>query len=129
MKGLCLFATAICVAAMGLAGEASAKSAKVFVDNGWVVDGDAKYELTSTYSNICNSNKLEFGTNEGIIQVDKFKDMDHVHGYLPWHMNWTCGNGGISHTKCSLGSEMWVSRKLGPQFFLFCLGDSVGTGH
>ena len=119
-------ATAVCVAGLAFPGQANAK---IFVDNGWVVDGDVRHEILTTYSSSCNWDKLEFGTNGGLVQVGKFKEMPEVEGFISQQVNWQCGNGGYSHKKCPGSDTMWVTRKLGTQFVLFCLGKTVGTGH
>ena len=122
-----LLAAAMLFASLGLAGQASAK---IFVDNGWVVDGEVKHDILTTYSSNCASDKLEFGTNDGLVQVGKFKEMPKVEGFITHQINWRCGDGGYSHTNCAAGADkMWVSRKLGTQFVLFCLGQTVGVGH
>ncbi|MGA9603491.1 MAG: hypothetical protein WBQ82_05175 [Methyloceanibacter sp.] len=120
-------AVAMLFAGVGLAGEASAK---IYVDNGSLVDGDTRHEILKTSPNTCASDKLEFGTNDGLVQVGKFKEMPKVEGFITHQINWRCGNGGYSHTECPLEADkMWVSRKLGTYFVLFCVGNTVGVGH
>ena len=67
--------------------------------DGWLT-GTPKHETLTVYSSSCNWDKLEFGTNGGLVQVDKFKDMPEVEGFISQQVNWTCGNGGYSHKKC-----------------------------
>jgi hypothetical protein len=60
-----------------------------------------------------------------MIQVDKLKDFGEIHGFISQQVNWKCGNGGYSHKKCPGSDRMWVSRKLGDFFVLFCLGGKI----
>jgi hypothetical protein len=122
-------AIAVCLAAIGLFAEANAKSAKIYVDDGWVVDGDVKHEIKTVTTGSCNSYNLQFGTNAGLIQVDMFKEMPEVYGFISQQVNWSCGGADYNHTKCPGSEKLWVSRKLGAQFVLFCLGQTVGFGH
>jgi hypothetical protein len=122
-----VLAAAMLLAGVGLAGQASAK---IYVDNGTLIDGDARHEILRTYSNTCASDKLQFGTNDGLVQVDKFKEMPKVEGFITHQIDWQCGNGGYSHATCPIDADkMWVSRKLGTYFVLFCIGNTVGVGH
>ena len=126
-KGLII--AAIIAASLGSVGEASAK---VYVDGGVVADGDARYEILATTSTMCAADKFVVGTNDGLVQVDKFKDLSKVEGFVGFGLvNWKCGsNGGYSHTQCPKAADnLWVSRKLGTFFLLFRLGDPVGVGH
>ena len=125
-----LIAAAILVAAaFGSVGQASAKP---YVDGGFVADSDARYEILATTSSTCAADNFVVGTNDGLLQVDKFKDLPKVEGFVGHGLvNWKCGsNGGYSHTQCPAASDnLWVSRKLGVYFVLFCLGDPVGVSH
>lgn len=125
-----LIAAVIIVAAsLGSVVEASAK---IYVDGGFVADGDARYEILATTSTVCAADKFVVGTNDGLVQVDKFKDMSRVEGFVGKGLvNWKCGsNGGFSHTQCPASVDnLWVSRKLGTFFLLFCLGTPVGISH
>ena len=124
-----LIVAAIIAASLGSVGEASAK---VYVDGGFVADADARYEILATTSTMCAADKFVVGTNDGLVQVDKFKDLSKVEGFVGFGLvNWKCGsNGGYSHTQCPKAADnLWVSRKLGTFFLLFCLGDPVGVGH
>jgi len=86
-----LLAAAMLLAGVGLAGQASAK---IFVDNGWLVDGEVKHDILKSDSKTCASDKLEFGTNDGLVQVDKFKEMPKVEGFITHQINWRCGGAG-----------------------------------
>ena len=124
-----LIAAVIIAASFGSVVEASAK---VYVDGGFVADGDARYEILNTTSTMCAADKFVVGTDDGLIQVNKFKDLPKVEGFVGKGLvNWKCGsNGGYSHTQCpETVDNLWVSRKLGTFFVLFCLGSPVGIGH
>lgn len=124
-----LIAAVIIAASLGSVVEANAK---IYVDGGFVADGDARYEILATSSTTCAADKFVVGTNDGLIQVDKFKDLSKVEGFVGKGLvNWKCGsNGGYSHTQCpATVNNLWVSRKLGTFFVLFCLGTPVGISH
>ena len=74
-----LLAGAVCMMSMGLAGQADAK---IYGDNGWLVDGDSKHEILTVYSSSCNWDELEFGTNGGLVPVDKFRTCRSVEGFI-----------------------------------------------
>jgi hypothetical protein len=61
-----LLTVAMFLAGVGVAGQASAK---IYVDNGWLADGDVKHDILATYSNNCAFDNLVFGTNDGLVQV------------------------------------------------------------
>jgi hypothetical protein len=113
-------------------GSVSQANAKPYVANGFVVDGDARYEILGSSSGTCAADKFLVGTNDGLQQVAMLKELPKVEGFVGYGLvNWKCGsNGGYSHTQCpSTVDHLWVSRKLGTFFLVFCLGAPVGVSH
>jgi hypothetical protein len=92
-----------------------------------VVWGDGSYEIINTYSGMCPSDELRFGTNDGLVKVPRFTDMSKVEEFISQQVNSKCGGQDYAHYKCKGSSHMWVSRKAGLYYALYCLGDPVGT--